>query len=667
LKVYSIVPTFHLLITLAAFLVLGLGINYAQAQEGAGPKEATGSTKAANAKVLQELPFADKHDFADAKRGFIAPLPDNGVIKNAQGRAVWDLTKFSFIKEDAPAPDTVNPSLWRQCQLVIQGGLYKVVDGLYQVRTADLSNLTIFEGKDGIVVADPLISAETAKAALDLYYQHRPHKPVVAVVHSHSHVDHFGGVRGVVKEEDVRAGKVKIVAPVGFLEAAIAENVLAGNAMSRRASYMYGNLLPPGPKGQVGAGLGVTTSTGTVTLIPPTHLITKTGQKMKIAGLDFEFMLAPDTEAPAEMHWYIKQFKAVTAAENCCHTLHNTYSLRGAKIRDPLAWSKYLQETIDLWGDKAEVMYGMHHWPVWGKARVLEMLQKGRDGYRFINDQTLRLANEGYTMVEIAEMLEFPKGLAQHFALRGYYGTLNHNVKATYVKYLGWFDGNPAHLHGLPPVEASKKYVEFMGGAGAVLKKAQEAYNKGEYRWVAEVVNRVVFADPNNQAARKLQADVLEQLGYRAESGPWRNFYLTGAQELRQGVQKLPTPGTTSADIIKVMPLDLFFDYLGIRLNAPKADGKKITLNFNFPDIKEKYVLALENGALNHTRGSVGSGADATITMDRAVLNRIILGQSTLKQEIGGGAVKIQGKKEALGEMFSLFDKFEFWFNIVTP
>ncbi|HZE21688.1 MAG TPA: alkyl sulfatase dimerization domain-containing protein, partial [Desulfobaccales bacterium] len=365
--------------------------------------------------------------------------------------------------------------------------------------------------KDGLIVVDPLISAETAKAALALYYQHRPKKPVVAVIHSHSHVDHYGGVRGVVSEKDVKAGKVKIYAPEGFLEAAVAENVLAGNAMSRRASYMYGNLLPPGPKGQVGAGLGVTTSTGTITLIPPTSIITKTGQREKIAGLDFEFLLAPDTEAPSEMHWYVEQLKALTAAENCCHTLHNTYSLRGAKIRDPLAWSKYLDQTMAMWGDKAEVMYGMHHWPVWGNDRVLDMLSKARDCYRYINDQTLRLANQGYTEVEIAEMIELPKELAQHWALRGYYGTMNHNVKATYVKYLGWFDGNPATLHVLPPVEASKKYVEFMGGADEALKKARAAYKKGEYRWVAEVVNRVVFADPDNKAAWELQADVLEQ------------------------------------------------------------------------------------------------------------------------------------------------------------
>jgi len=628
-------------------------------------KDATKTTKAANAELLKSLSLADKQDFEDAKRGFIAPLQNGGVIKNEEGQPVWDLTRFSFVKEGAPAPDTVNPSLWRQSQLVVQGGLYKVVDGLYQVRTADLSNLTIIEGEDGIIIVDPLISAETARAALDLYYQNRPKKPVVAVVHSHSHVDHFGGVRGVVDENEVKAGKVKIVAPVGFLEAAVEENVMARTVMGRRAIYMYGSLLPPDPKGQVGAGLGVTQSTGTVTVISPTDLITQTGQRMRIAGLDFEFLLAPDTEAPAEMHWYIEQFKALTAAENCCHTLHNTYTLRGARIRDPLSWSKYLDETIELWGAKSEVMYGMHHWPVWGNDRVLDMLRKARDAYRFINDQTLRLANHGYTPVEIAEMIELPSELAQHWALRGYYGTLNHNVKATYVRYLGWFDGNPANLYVLPPVEASKKYVEFMGGAEAALEKAEEAFDKGEYRWVAEVVNHVVFADPENQAACALQADALEQLGYQAESGPWRNFYLTGAKELREGVKQLPR--ASSPDVVKAMSLDLFFDYLGVLLNGPKAAGKKITLNMNFPDTNEKYLLALENGVLNHTPSKQVQDADATITMTRAALNKIMLGESSLKNEVGSGEVEIQGRKEAFTELMSLLDTFEFWFNIVTP
>jgi len=633
----------------------------------AQPKKATSATQEVNAALLKKLPFANTQDFEDASRGFIAPLPDGGVIKGKDGTPVWDMTKFAFIKEDTPAPDTVNPSLWRQMQLTMKGGLFKVVDGLYQVRNADLSNLTIYEGKTGIILADPLISAETAKAALEFYYQHRPKKPVVAVIYSHSHVDHYGGVRGVVSEEDVKAGKVKIIAPEGFLEAAVAENVLAGTAMSRRASYMYGNLLPPSPTGQVGAGLGVTTSTGTVTLIPPTDIISKTGQTMNIDGLDFEFMMAPDTEAPAEMHWYIKQFKAVTAAENCCHTLHNTYSLRGAKIRDPLNWSKYLNETIELWGDKAEVMYGMHHWPVWGNDNVIKMLKMARDGYRYINDQTLRLANHGQTLSEIAENFRMPPEIEQHWAMRGYYGSVYHNVKATYVKYLGWFDGNPSHLHILPPEEAAKKYVEFMGGADSVLKQAKEAFAKGEYRWVAEVTNHVVFADPNNKAARELNADALEQLGYQSESGPWRNFYLTGAKELRDGVMQLPAPNTSSPDTVSSMSLEMFFDYLGVRLNGEKAAGKKIILNLDIADTKQKYTMAVENGALSYSADRHAAKADADVTIPRTVLNGIVLGTTSLADQVKAGKVVIKGKKEAVDEFVAMLDKFDFWFNIVEP
>jgi alkyl sulfatase BDS1-like metallo-beta-lactamase superfamily hydrolase len=630
-------------------------------------KDATETTAKANHQCLKVLPFANEQDFKDAKRGFIAPMPNNGIINNSKGETVWDMNRFSFINEDAKSPDTVNPSLWRQSQLLMKGGLYKVVDGIYQVRNADISNMVIIEGKDGIIIADPLLSKEVASAALELYYQHRPKKPVVAVIHSHSHADHWGGVRGVVSEDDVQSGKVKIYAPEGFMEAAGAENILAGNAMNRRAQYMYGSLLPPTPKGQVGAGLGMTVSTGNVTLIPPTNLITKTGQRENIDGLDFEFLLAPDTEAPAEMHWYIEQFKAVTAAENCVHTMHNIYTLRGAKIRDPLAWSKYLDETMAMWGNKAEVMYGFHHWPVWGKDRVLEMLKTARDGYRYINDQTLRLANHGYTMVEIGEMIELPQKLAQHWSIRPYYGSMSHNAKATYVKYLGWFDANPANLNVLPPVEASKKYVEFMGGADAILKKAKTDYDKGEYRWVAEVVNHLVFADPNNQAALQLQADVLEQLGYQSENGTWRNFYLTGAQELRKGVNPIKGSTTTTPDSIKALTLDMFFDYMGVRLNGPKASDKKITINFNFTDTKEKYVLRLINGVLNHRSNTQAKNANATITMTRIDLNRWILGEITIDEEIKTGAVKINGKMEVLGELLALMDTFDTWFNIVTP
>lgn len=362
----------------------------------------------------------------------------------------------------------------------------------------------------------------------------------------------------------------------------------------------------------------------------------------------------------------IEQFKAVTAAENCCHTLHNTYSIRGTKIRDPLAWSKYLERTIELWGDRTEVMYGMHHWPVWGRDRVLEMLGKGRDGYRFINDETLRLANHGYGPAEIAERVEFPDELGRHWAMRGYYGSISHNVKATYVNYLGWFDGNPANLRAHPPEEAAVRYVEFMGGAEAVLSKARGAFELGDYRWVAEVVNHVVFAEPENQAACELQADALEQLGCQSESGPWRNFYLSAAKELRQGIAVLPTPNTASADMVRAMSLELFFDYLGVRLNGDKAGDRRITLNCLFPDLNESYTLMVRHGTLSHRPGKAAQ-ADATLTIARSDLNDVILGQATIADQITAGATTVEGDASALHDFVALLDTFEFWFNIATP
>jgi alkyl sulfatase BDS1-like metallo-beta-lactamase superfamily hydrolase len=651
---------------LGAVLVLSLGVGLSAVQAQEQPKPATGATKAANARLLQELPFNDKTSFDLAHRGFIAPLPQN-VLKGPNGNPIWDPAKYAFIKEGQPAPDTVNPSLWRQSQLINISGLFKVADGIYQVRNYDLSNMTIVEGKQGLTIMDPLVSSETAKAALDLYFQHRPRKPVVAVIYTHSHVDHYGGVRGVVNEADVKAGKVKVYAPAGFLEAAVAENVMAGTAMSRRASYMYGNLLPPSPTGQVGAGLGTTTSAGTVTLIPPTDIIGKTGDMRTIDGLTYVFLYAPGSEAPAEFLFYIKEKKALNSAEDSAHTLHNTYSLRGAKIREPLPWSKYLNQAIGMWGSDVQVMYGMHHWPVFGNKEVNEHLAQQRDMYRYINDETLRMANKGMTMTEIAEQFKMPKAIATNFSNRGYYGSVNHNVKATYVLYLGWFIGNPATLHELPPEETGKRYVDMMGGADNLLKKAKEYYDKGDYRFVAQVVNNLVFADPNNQAAKNLQADALEQLGYQAESGPWRNFYLTGAKELREGIKKLPTPDTASADTVRAMDLDLFFDYLAMRLDGEKADGKKISLNLTFSDLKKKYALEMENGVLNHTAGRTLKNADTSLTLTRDTLNKIMLKETTLKDAVGSGAIKVQGNEAKLEELMSYLDSFEFWFPIVTP
>ncbi len=629
-------------------------------------KPATAATKAANDALLKELPFNDKTSFELAHKGFIAPLPSE-PIKGPSGNMIWDPNKYGFIKEGEAAPATTNPSLWRQSQLINISGLFEVTDGIYQVRNYDLSNMTIVEGKAGITIFDPLISSETAKAALDLYFKHRPKKPVVAVIYTHSHVDHYGGVRGVVDEADVKAGKVKIYAPKGFLEHAVAENVMAGTAMSRRASYMYGNLLPPNETGQLGAGLGTTTSAGTVTLIPPTDIIEKTGEKHVIDGLTYEFLYAPGSEAPAEMLYYIREKKALNAAEDSTHTLHNTYSLRGAKIREPLPWSKYLNEALKMWGDDVQVMYAMHHWPVWGNKEVKEQLSSQRDMYRYINDETLRLANKGYTMTEIAEQVKLPKTIAQRFSNRGYYGSLNHNVKATYVLYLGWFIGNPATLWELPPEEQAKRYVDMMGGADAILKKAKEYYDKGDFRWVAEVVNHVVFADPNNQAAKNMQADALEQLGYQAESGPWRNFYLTGAKELREGVKQLPTPDTASPDTVKAMDLDLFFDYLAMRLKGPEVEDKHITLNFDFTDLKQQYMLEMVNGVLNHTEGMQAKNADAKVTLTRDTLNKLMLKETTLKDAVDTGSVKVEGAEAKLEELMSYMDNFDFWFPIVTP
>ena len=629
-------------------------------------KPATDFTQAVNDELLTLLPFEDRQDFEDAARGHIADI-QGAVVKTDDGRVVWDPNRFAFVAEDAPAPPTVNPSLWRQAQLCAKGGLFKVVDRLYQVRNHDISNLTIVEGDTGLILFDPLISTECSAAALELYFAHRPRKPVVAVLYSHSHVDHYGGVKGVISEEDVAAGKVRVIAPEGFLEAAVSENVMAGNVMTRRALYQYGSLVPFDAQGNVGLGLGTAISLGSITLIAPTETITETGQKLDIDGLTFEFMLAPDTEAPSEMHWFIEELGALTAAENCCHTLHNTYTLRGAQIRDPHAWSHYLGETIERWGAKTEVLYGMHHWPVWGTDRAVDLLSKGRDAYGFINDETLRLANHGLGPAEIAERVKLPDVLDRHWALRGYYGTLNHNVKATYVKYLGWFDGNPATLHPLPPEDGARKYLEFMGGADAVLEKARAAYENGEYRWVAEVVNHVVFAEPQNRAARELQADTLEQLGYQSEAGTWRNLYLTGAQELRHGTLDLPLPGSATPDAIKAMSLDLFFNYLGVRLKGDEAGGAAATINWVLTDTDERLVLRLSNGALSHVLGATADDADATLTLTRAALNRFILGDATFAELVEQGELTADPSLDPLHAILALLDDFDLWFNIIEP
>lgn len=633
--------------------------------EAITPKAASSFTQEKNHAVLNELPFSNKKDFEDAKNNLIATV-SNLQITNAEGRVIWSMKDYAFLSSPQ-IPMTVNPSLWRQAQLNMNEGLYQVKDNIYQVRGYDLSNMDIIEGKKGIIIIDPLISKETANAALELYYQHRPRKPVVAVIYTHSHVDHYGGVRGVVSSDEVANGKVKILAPQGFLEAAVSENVYAGNAMSRRATYMYGALLPKGEKGQIDGALGKTVSLGEVTLIPPTDLISKTGEKRVIDGVEMIFHMAPNTEAPAEMLIYFPKQRALCTAEDATHTLHNLYTLRGAQVRDAATWWKTLNDAIEIYGNQTDVVFAQHHWPMWGTENIIQYLNKQRDLYKYIHDQTLHLMNQGYTLTEVGNMLKLPKSLSDEWYNRGYYGSVSHDAKAVYQRYLGWYDSNPANLDKLSPVEASKRYVEFMGGADAIINKAREYYNKGEYRWVAEVMNHVVFADPANKTARDLEADAFEQLGYQTENATWRNEYLMGAYELRNGIPHFAGTETASADTLRAMPVDMYLDYMGIKLDSQKADGKKLLINLNFTDKKQTYILKVENSVLIYTPNKQTKDADATLNLNRNAFDNILLKQKTLMQAISDGDIKIEGNKEKIEEFIGLFDNFPPMFNIVTP
>jgi alkyl sulfatase BDS1-like metallo-beta-lactamase superfamily hydrolase len=631
------------------------------------PKPASDATRAVHSQVIKDLPFADRRDFEDAARGLIAPLPDGGVLRNDRDAVIWDPRQFDFIKLDKAAPETVNPSLWRQAQLLTLTGLFKVTDQIYQVRGYDLANITFIEGREGIVVVDPLMAVETARASLELYYKHRPKKPIVAVIYTHSHSDHFSGAAGVISQTDVETGKVRVIAPEHFLDEVVSENVMAGIAMSRRGGYMFGSSLPRGPQGQVTAALGLALPGGTRSLILPTQSIRKTGDKLVIDGLTYEFQMAPDTEAPSEFHFFIPELKALCTAENAIHTMHNVYTLRGAKMRDARAWAYFLGEALELFGARSDVLFAPHHWPVWGKDRVNEHISTVRDTFKYIHDQTLRLANHGYTMVEIAEMIELPESLRHNWASRGYYGSLNHNAKAVYNFYLGWFDGNPATLHELPPADAARRYVDYMGGAEAVLAKARRDFEAGEYRWVAEVVSRVVFADPQNKPARALLADAFEQLGYQSENATWRNFYLRGAAELRNGVQKIAGFKGDRPEILRAMPLDQFFDCLAVRLNGPKAAGKKRAINVIVSDTNERFVLILENSVLRYRRNRESAGSDCAVTLTRAGLNELFTGRSTPAEKIRSGLFQIAGKPEALEDVLSCLDDFDYWFELVAP
>jgi alkyl sulfatase BDS1-like metallo-beta-lactamase superfamily hydrolase len=629
-----------------------------------GFKDAEAATRAANAVLLTRLPKETGQDFADATRGFIGTIPD-AKIMGADGRTVWDMGQFAFEAGDAECPDTVNPSLWRQAKLNSQHGLFEVTPGVYQVRNFDLSNITFLEGERGYLVVDPLISSETAAAALALLRAHRGDKPVTGVIYTHSHVDHYGGVRGVISPADIAAG-MRIIAPEGFLTEAVSENVLAGNAMGRRATYMYGALLPRGPRGHVDAGLGKAVSMGEVSLVPPTESVSVTGTRLTVDGIEIVFQVTPDTEAPAEMNFFFPQFKALCMAENCSCHLHNIYTPRGAQVRDAKSWSHYIGEAIDLFAGDTEVMFASHHWPRWGRDRTVDFLKKQRDLYKFIHDQTLRMANHGLTPLEIGERMALPPTLEAEWYTRGYYGTLNHNAKAVYQRYLGWFDGNPANLHKLPPVEAGKRYVEVAGGAEALLEKAKAAFERGEYRWVAELVNHLVFADPSNMDARGLAADALEQMGYQAESGPWRAFYLTGAMELRFPRPPSDTPRQGAGGQIRTLPPEQLLDSLSVRLNGEKAGAGALAVNLQFTDADESYLVTVENAVLHHFEGRTDSAA-ATVSLTCGALAKLVLGEVRFADAMASGDASVVGDAGAFETLLGLLDRFDFWFEIIAP
>jgi alkyl sulfatase BDS1-like metallo-beta-lactamase superfamily hydrolase len=605
------------------------------------------------------FPFADTRDFEDASRGLLA-RPADPVIRGADGTVVWDGEAYGFL--DGEAPETVHPSLWRQSQLVNLSGLFEVTHGIYQVRGLDLSNITFVEGDTGVIVIDPLISTETAAAAIALYRAHRGERPVTGVIYSHSHVDHFGGVKGVISQEEVDAGAIPVLAPEGFLEHAIAENVYAGTAMGRRAGYMYGAALERSATGGVGAGLGQTTSLGTVSLIVPNDLVRATGETRRIDGVEIVFQMAPGTEAPAEMHFHFPQRRALCMAENATHTLHNLLTLRGALVRDPRVWAQYLSEAIETFADEVDVVFASHHWPTWGAERIREFLGLQRDLYAYLHDQTLRRLNRGETGIEIAEDFPLPPALTQAWHAHGYYGSVSHNVKAIYQRYMGWYDGNPARLWKHPPEAAAIRYVAAMGGADAVVALARTAADDGDLRWAAELLDHVVFADPRHAPGRALLADVLERLGFGSENGPWRDVFLSGAKELRSGGFGTPTTAS-SPDMLAALPPALFFDAIAIQVDGPKAWHLDLATRWVFPDSDETFRVTLRNGVLVAVPGGRGD-VSLTVTVPQAAIAALASG--SVEGAVAAGTA-FEGDVSVLPQLLGVLSPGDPGFAIIEP
>lgn len=623
----------------------------------------TAATVKANAEFGQDLDWTDMGDFEKAQKGFIGK--DEALkVTSANGEVIWNMPAYDFMQGNAPP--SVNPSLWRQTRLNNIHGLFKVTDGVYQIRGYDLANMTLIEGKSGWIIVDLLTAEETAARAMELVEKHLGRKPIRAIIFTHSHIDHFGGARGITHAQQVTDENIRVIAPKGFMEEATRENIIAGVAMGRRSTFMYGKNLHRSERGFVGSGLGKGPAYGTFGILEPNEIIDQSGLEKTIDGIRFIFQYAPETEAPAELTFYMPDSKVLCGAELASHNMHNLYTLRGAKIRDALKWSSGIQYMIEHFGD-VEVYFGGHHWPIWGNREIIEFMEKQRDLYKYIHDQTVRLFNKGLTPGEIAEQLKLPQSLGTPFFNRGYYGTLRHNARAVYQSYLGWYDGNPANLNPLPPVEAGKRYVEVMGGADEVLKKAAVYFEKGEYRWVAEILNHLVFADPDNNEARKLLARTYDQLGYQAESGPWRSVYLSAADELRQGAPEKSLEMAAVKGILEMTPISYFFDSMSVRLDGLKAEGKEMTVLVAFTDLNESYELKLANCVLHHRKVEGNTRADATIRITHDLFLRMLIGQLGIREMVFSDQLEVEGSKLDLVRFLMLFEEPSGNFNIVTP
>jgi alkyl sulfatase BDS1-like metallo-beta-lactamase superfamily hydrolase len=627
------------------------------------PQPASDATRRLHEQASAVMSFDDPGDFERAQRGLIAEHETGKIELGSQ--TVWDVANYDFVRERQEAPDTVHPGLWRQASLNCIHGLFKVAEGVWQVRGYDLANITFIAGDDGWVIIDPLTTAGTAAAALALANQHLGARRVGAVIYTHSHVDHYGGVLGVTNAEEVAAGNVRILAPDGFLREAVNENIIAGPAMTRRALFQFGVLLPKGPRGQVDAGLGKGLPAGGPELIAPTETIYGTGTELDIDGIRVVFQNTPDAEAPSEMNFHFPDKRLLCMAENCTHTLHNLYPIRGAQVRDALAWSKYINEALYMFGDESDVTFSSHHWPRFGQADVREFLERQRDVYRWLNDQTLRLANRGETAIEIAEALTLPECFHDRSDVRGYYGTVSHNVKSVYARTLGWYDANPANLQPLPPEPAGARYVEFMGGSENVLRRARACFEKGEYRWVAQVLNHVVFAEPGNQAARALQADTFEQLGYQAESATWRNAYLNGAKELRHGPPPLPLMVNLRA--IDAMTAEQVFDLVGVRFDPEAFTGEGGAINIAFSDLDEQHVLGIGKAAIHFLPGREADDAVLSVRLTRSTFAALITHQTTLDAAVLGGDVELEGDPDLMNRLIAALETSGMMYPVVEP